>query len=1183
MTTNWKLFCERQKEKKGKKNNGIGAAVTAEEERVYHTSDGVKYRSLDVKGGGMCAILTLIALYMISNGDPYSFVFSAVYGEITSEMRGYVQCLRGIIVHMSEGRITHLEDGEESVSFDDVVENSNHEIETKGMWRMVMLAARGYLDRIAMNLLAEYFGLKGFRIVRPNRDGLLVPCDLKGLTLGEGDVHLAMFDGGGHFKALIREETPAQMTESAPDVTAGAEADEPRVEQTESAPDVTAGADADEPRVEQTESAPDVTAGAEADEPRVEQTESAPDVTAGAEADEPRVEQTEGDGWNVVCRSGGKVNTHSDEESNLLRFATGNQFVVLRDGEEDDESENGEEADETYQRMEPHGATADAHPKTLNQAGRRVSGRRKARSRSIKGRGGRKYLKRCPARNHRVQRKRGCGRGRRVEPPSGAGVVRGGGRTCRDRKKRDMDGGASGASHVNNDQAYWKDKVKDYIASRYRAIDPWTQQNLDRAISLMWQRRSAEERQQYEPEIKEMLAKAQREANGEAEGVAEERSEAMGVTGEQRSPEKDQPEAMDVGGEQQQLPVEEEARVSPSEAMDVGGEQQLPVEEEARVSPSEAMDVGGEQQLPVVQEAHASPPEAMDVGGEQQQLPVEEEAPVSPPKAMDVSGEQQLPVVQEAHASPPEAMDVGGEQQQLPVEEETQSSSSDESSEEEAGGRTLRRRGGRKMSKQEAHWRAGVAAGTWTKEELKAKLKNEKRKKQEERQRREKEERLQYDHEEDDDDAPCAGCGELFDRDQLVSLGNELRCDGCLEEESDERAGSVGDADAVEDDAESVGHGDTCTGATSGVPASKKSKQRRRQVSNRLHKTSSQNEALVVPKDDEQAKRIFANYNKAMEHERKLKALNKTINEVRNLTYLDITRASTCLENGLLVDEDIWRKLEKEDYGLYGITTRTEEVSGTKVTSANNKGEVVEAKMVKGYNTFTIEWSDGRKKNSEHKTGDVLRDRDDGQGVVSLGEATQRIEGFLHSARCMADVQFHEFITNDVKVHDAKSTRPLSRDKADDIINGRKHAWEKTEAACAVDMLLPNEIDLLKSDEDPDLLGEMEAPKSCLAFMGLDDYARIGEFGLIKSNEDFNSKHLPFLNHFVRGAQASFRLGRPISLASSMVWMSVNELPPGYTTTDNKDANKRLSIDGAFKLGFPDASPSRRVQCSINA
>ncbi|CAN0439184.1 unnamed protein product, partial [Ectocarpus sp. 12 AP-2014] len=904
------------------------------------------------------------------------------------------------------------------------------------------------------------------------------------------------------------------------------------VEQTESAPEVAAGADAEEPDAEQTESAPEVAAGADAEEPDAEQTQSAPEVAAGADADEPRVEQTEGDGWHVVGGSGGKVNAHNDEESNLLRFATGNQFIVLRDGDEDDGSENGEDADatrevdgvegdvddgeevdETYKRMEPDGATADAHPETRNRAGRRVAGRRTAQPSSIRGRGGSKYLKRCPARNDRVQCKRGCGRGRRLEPPSGAGFVRGGGRTRRDRKKRDLDGGPSGASHVGNSQAYWKDKVDGYVVARYRGLSPWTQQDLDRAISLMWQRRSAEGRQQYEPEIKQMLAKAQREANGEAEPVAEEPSEAMGVNGEQRSPEKDQPEAMDVNGDQ--LPVEEEAPVSPPEAMDVGGEQQLPEEEE------------------------------------------------------------------EAQASPPEAMDVGGEQQ-LPEEEETQSSSSDESSEEEAGGRTLRRRGGRKMSKQEAHWRAGVAAETWTKEELNA-MKNKYKGKKKEILRLEKEERLQYDHEEDNDDAPCAGCGEFFYRDQRASLGNELRCAGCLEEESDERAGHVGDAGAAEGEPESDVSGDTCTGATSGVPASKKSKQCRRQVSNRLHKTSSQNEALVVPKDDEQAERIFANYNRAKEHERKLAASKKTINEVRNLTYLDITRASICLEKGLPIDEDIWRKLEKEDYGLYGITTRREEVSGTKVTSANNKGEVVEAKMVKGYNTFTIEWSDGRKKNSEYKTGDVLRDRDDGQDVVSLGEAKKKMNSFLLEARCMADVQFHEFITNNVKVHDAKSTRPLSRDKADDIMNSRTHAWEKTEAACAVDMIMPNEIDLLKSDEDPDLLGEMKAPKSCFAFMGLDDYARIGQFGLINSNEDFNSKHLPFLNHFVRGAQASFRLGHPISLASSMVFMSVNELPPGCTTTSNTDANRRLSIDGAFELGFPDASLSRRVQCSINA
>lgn len=210
MTTNWKLFCEGKNAKKGKKKNGIGAAVTAEEGRVYHTSDGVMYRSLDVAGGGMCGLLVVIALYMISKGDPYSLVSATVYGELTNKMRGYVQCLRGIIVHMSEGRITHLQDGEESVPFDDVVDNPDHEIETKGMWRMVTLAERGYLDGLAMGLLAEYFGLNGLRIVRTNGDGLLLPCDFKGLTLGEGCVRLVMYDGFGHFKALVRVEPPPQ-------------------------------------------------------------------------------------------------------------------------------------------------------------------------------------------------------------------------------------------------------------------------------------------------------------------------------------------------------------------------------------------------------------------------------------------------------------------------------------------------------------------------------------------------------------------------------------------------------------------------------------------------------------------------------------------------------------------------------------------------------------------------------------------------------------------------------------------------------------------------------------------------------------------------------------------------------------------------------------------------------------
>ncbi|CAM9479937.1 unnamed protein product [Hapterophycus canaliculatus] len=129
---------------------------------------------------------------------------------------------------------------------------------------------------------------------------------------------------------------------------------------------------------------------------------------------------------------------------------------------------------------------------------------------------------------------------------------------------------------------------------------------------------------------------------------------------------------------------------------------------------------------------------------------------------------------------------------------------------------------------------------------------------------------------------------------------------------------------------------------------------------------------------------------------------------------------------------------------------------------------------------------------------------------------------FHLAARRMADVQYHELITYNVKVHDANGTRPLRRDKYDDIIRGRVHAVKEMEAARAVDMLMPNETALRRSAEDPGLLEEMEAPHSCFKMLGLEDYVRIGQVGLNKSNEDFNSKHLPLRNHFVRGAQASF-------------------------------------------------------------
>lgn len=69
---------------------------------------------------------------------------------------------------------------------------------------------------------------------------------------------------------------------------------------------------------------------------------------------------------------------------------------------------------------------AGQRPTFRNRAGRRMAGRRGAQPSRTRGQGGSKYLKRCPARNERVQRKRGRGREQERHGTTWSGVVRGG-------------------------------------------------------------------------------------------------------------------------------------------------------------------------------------------------------------------------------------------------------------------------------------------------------------------------------------------------------------------------------------------------------------------------------------------------------------------------------------------------------------------------------------------------------------------------------------------------------------------------------------------------------------------------------------------------------------------------------------------------------------------------------------
>lgn len=147
----------------------------------------------------------------------------------------------------------------------------------------------------------------------------------------------------------------------------------------------------------------------------------------------------------------------------------------------------------------------------------------------------------------------------------------------------------------------------------------------------------------------------------------------------------------------------------------------------------------------------------------------------------------------------------------------------------------------------------------------------------------------------------------------------------------------------------------------------------------------------------------------------------------------------------------------------------------------------------------------------------------------------------------MVNVQVHEIILEDTEVEFKKPTPKLTERELgiDGVMKARMEAWNKIKEANGLVLLNDHEIKNLRSPEDPKLVEELGEEKSCLRMMGLDDYENEGKLGLVNTRFKFHAKHLPKVNHYIRGAQASFRLGRLTNLASSIMFISKNEIAPG--------------------------------------
>lgn len=232
--------------------------------------------------------------------------------------------------------------------------------------------------------------------------------------------------------------------------------------------------------------------------------------------------------------------------------------------------------------------------------------------------------------------------------------------------------------------------------------------------------------------------------------------------------------------------------------------------------------------------------------------------------------------------------------------------------------------------------------------------------------------------------------------------------------------------------------------------------------------------------------------------------------------------------------------MEKDDVRLYGV-----EIGKTIVKSGDKTGNVVEVEMVEGFNECTIEWS-GKHGVGKHDLKDVLRMAKEGQGVVSPECAKEKEDAFFLASQNMVNVHVHKIIVDDTGVEFAKMTPKLTKTELETrVMEARLHAWNTMKNANGLVMLNDHEIKRLESPEDPELVTDLREPKSCLRMMGLDEYGAEGELGLVNKEFKFHEKHLPKVSHYVRGAQASFKLGRLTNLPSSIMFMSKSEIPPG--------------------------------------
>lgn len=217
---------------------------------------------------------------------------------------------------------------------------------------------------------------------------------------------------------------------------------------------------------------------------------------------------------------------------------------------------------------------------------------------------------------------------------------------------------------------------------------------------------------------------------------------------------------------------------------------------------------------------------------------------------------------------------------------------------------------------------------------------------------------------------------------------------------------------------------------------------------------------------------------------------------------------------------------------------------GTRVrhaeTSATGRVTRFFVDEVDGYNGFDIQW-DKCDKPSRYTTREVLEgaERYGGdQCATSPAKDDERVLLFLRAVLCMVNVQVRRFlVVDDTKFKRKYNPVALAPDVAKEMMSIREIAWDTIQKAKLTDTMTESEKFIL-GEADGKLLEEVGCTGSLLEALGLGPFVTSDDTGFVSSAYTFHERQMTFVNHFVRGAQASWKLGRPTSLESCIAPLS---------------------------------------------